>query len=68
MKNVTKSILAIILAVVMTASIAASGINEALDLAVENDSEIVLRIDEENEPDCQINCDLPIEITRGDDY
>lgn len=57
MKNVTRSILAIMLAVVITASIAASGINEALDLTVENDSEIVLRIDEEKEPDCSPNYD-----------
>ncbi|MCD7772309.1 MAG: hypothetical protein LUH23_09550 [Oscillospiraceae bacterium] len=57
MKKTLNSILAVLLSLVMTASIVASGIADTLDFPPDNNTEITERRDEEKEPDCSPNCD-----------
>ncbi len=57
MKKALNSILAALLAIVMTASTVASEISYIPDLLTVNDTEITAQKDEGNEPDCGINCD-----------
>ncbi|MCD7888408.1 MAG: hypothetical protein LUG23_00525 [Oscillospiraceae bacterium] len=68
MKRTLNSILAVLLALVMTASVVASEITVTTELPPENDTEITIRKDEDKEPDCGTNCDLPVRDDLEDDY
>ncbi len=70
MKKALNSILAILLAVVMTASIVASGVVDAQDLPPANNAEFTEseRKDEDKEPDCNPNCEGSWLDMDGDEY
>ncbi len=68
MKNLFKGLLTVLLSLALAISVVASGITENSDLLPEVNTEISGHKDEEKEPDCNTNCDLPVLDMLEEDY
>ncbi|MCD7804465.1 MAG: hypothetical protein LUH03_04825 [Oscillospiraceae bacterium] len=67
MKRTLNSILAVILALVMTASVVASEITVTTELPPENDTKITINKDEEKKPNCSPHYDESwLDVERND--
>ncbi|MCD7733049.1 MAG: hypothetical protein LUH56_06370 [Oscillospiraceae bacterium] len=68
MKNLFRLPLSILLALALTISVFASEIIDTPDLPIGGDTEIAEKKDDEKEPDCNPDCDMPVIEIRPDEY